>query len=181
MLLCLCGCGGEVKTYRRGIRFLPGHFHRVIGPSALERFLAKVALDGPNGCHLWTGAQKLGYGIFRNEDGRTCRAHRWAYEKFVGPIPSGLLLRHVCDVPPCVNVTHLIVGTHADNSRDMVERERQCRGSALPSARLDEETVRTIRQIVADRILDQRRTAALFGVSEMTISNIVRRRSWTHL
>lgn len=33
--------------------------------------------------------------------------HRWAYEYFVGPIPEGLQLDHLCRVRHCVNPEHL--------------------------------------------------------------------------
>jgi hypothetical protein len=38
-----------------------------------------------------------------------------------------MVLRHSCDNPPCVNPDHLVPGTCADNSRDMVERRRHWR------------------------------------------------------
>jgi hypothetical protein len=41
-----------------------------------------------------------------------------------GPVPPGKIVRHTCDNPPCVNPLHLMNGTSADNSRDMVLRGR---------------------------------------------------------
>lgn len=60
-----------------------------------------------SGCWQWTGALRgSGYGGF--PDGRkTYRAHRWAYEHFVGPIPEGLELDHLCRNKLCVNPAHL--------------------------------------------------------------------------
>src|SRR5437016_12881449 len=57
-------------------------------------------------CWEWTGAKTIdGYGSFRN--GKTVRAHRFAYELLVGPIPKGLSIDHLCRNPACGNPVHL--------------------------------------------------------------------------
>ena len=88
-----------------------------------ERFWAKVDLAGPNGCWLWTaGKDSHGYGVFQVgslTDGtrRSERAHRWAYEALVDPIPDGLQLDHLCRTPGCVNPDHLEAVTNKENQR----------------------------------------------------------------
>lgn len=67
---------------------------------------------GPEECWLWQGAvTSYGHGQIRVRDGwnehRMMRAHRVAYELLVGPIPDGLVLDHLCEVPGCVNPAHL--------------------------------------------------------------------------
>ena len=82
-------------------------------------------------CIEWSGAKTtLGYGsIFvrdtsRHRNRRHLYAHRWAYEKFFGPIPAGMMVLHSCDNPPCINPLHLRVGVSSDNVSDMVTRGR---------------------------------------------------------
>lgn len=89
----------------------------------LDRFGAKVNVTET--CWLWTGAtNNWGYGSFWNGS-RNVAAHRWSYEKFVGPIPDGSFVLHSCDVPNCVNPMHLFLGDHLDNMADMVAKGRE--------------------------------------------------------
>ena len=84
--------------------------------SVQDRFLAKIVAS-PNGCWIWqSGTNADGYGLFR-VDGRMVRAHRFAYELLVGPIPEGLELDHLCRVRNCVNPAHMEPVTHAENMR----------------------------------------------------------------
>jgi hypothetical protein len=84
-------------------------------PSEEERFWSKVAKVG-EGCWLWNGAiVSSGYGCFWSA-GRAVGAHRWSYQRIVGPIPSGLHLDHLCRVRNCVNPAHLEPVTQAENT-----------------------------------------------------------------
>lgn len=91
-----------------------------------ERFNSNIDRSDQSGCWVWTGGKSRGgYGVFNlGARGRKTLAHRWAYERYVGPIPPGQLVRHHCDNPPCVNPAHLTTGTHKDNADDRTERLR---------------------------------------------------------
>jgi hypothetical protein len=81
------------------------------------RFLAKV--NKTDTCWLWTAwIERNGYGRFWL-DGRQQGAHRAAYEMYVGPIPDGLEIDHLCRVRHCVNPAHLDAVTAAENIRRM--------------------------------------------------------------
>lgn len=65
-------------------------------------------------CWLWTASTNKGYALLK--DGRKNIAiHRWMYEHFVGPIPDGLDLDHLCRVRHCVNPAHLEAVTRGVN------------------------------------------------------------------
>lgn len=67
------------------------------------------------GCWLWVGfTGRDGYGRHQAA-GRHRLAHRTAYEAFVGPIPDGLQLDHLCRVRHCVNPEHLEAVTQQIN------------------------------------------------------------------
>ena len=76
-------------------------------------------------CSEWTGAtDDDGYGR-RRWRGKVRKAHRVAWEIAYGPIPEGAKVLHRCDNPPCIEPTHLFLGTQADNVADMIAKGRQ--------------------------------------------------------
>lgn len=83
--------------------------------TALERFLDRIVVL-PNECWQWQGTLVTqGYGYITDDHGWYARAHRWSYEHFVGPIPAGLVLDHLCRNRGCVNPDHVEPTTHAIN------------------------------------------------------------------
>jgi hypothetical protein len=84
---------------------------------ARERFFRQTRITD-SGCVEWTGfLDRDGYGQFRpgGRDSSKVRAHRWAYEHFIGAIPGGMVLDHLCRNRCCVNVDHLEVVTPREN------------------------------------------------------------------
>lgn len=84
----------------------------------MDRFIEKL-LVMPNGCWEWTGCitkgERGGYGRISIGNRKLALAHRVAYELYVGPIPEGLTLDHLCRVRHCVNPTHLEPVTQREN------------------------------------------------------------------
>jgi hypothetical protein len=95
-------------------------------------------------CIPWPGRRdKDGYGVIWA--GGAHRAHRFIYSLFFGPVPPGMVVMHTCDVPGCVNPSHLVVGTHQENMQDKGAKKRYPRGVKTAPAKLTEQQVREIR------------------------------------
>lgn len=164
----------------------------------VERFWSKIAVDKDDECWLWMAS--------RNEDGygQSGRfqvggyifysAHRVAFFLKYGKRPS--ILRHVCDNPPCCNPSHLLDGTHADNVADMdykgrrgtakgefngrrLHPERWPRSEGWAQSKLNADQVREIRLAAANGKRGvNRRLARQFNVTETTICDIIKNRTW---
>ena len=180
------GCGGLHNAH--GYCLL--HYQRVrstgstdiINPKSLDVsdvFDSHLGAPNSSGCIEWQGTRnQQGYGkVQRNR--KAIHAHRYAYERAHGPIPEGLVVRHKCDNPPCVNPDHLEVGTALDNARDAVNRGRTARGEKSGSAILTEGDVLYIRKVKGE--ITQVEIARMYGVSRETVSAIHTGRTWSHL
>lgn len=90
----------------------------------LERLLRKVELNVNTDCWEWRGGtNNLNYGMIR-DDKRMRTTHRVSYEEHVGKIPPGMCVCHSCDNTLCCNPNHLWLGTHSQNTQDMINKGR---------------------------------------------------------
>jgi len=135
-----------------------------------------------NGCWICTSHMPhkgMGRRYFKcTVHGRAELMHRHMYRLVHGDIPEGRVVRHTCDNPLCINPAHLLLGTHADNVRDRVNRGRSAIGEKNGRAKLTEAQVRAIRQASG-------RTGASLArqhqVDRKVIHNIRHRKSWKHV
>ena len=145
-----------------------------------ERFLSKVE-TATNGCWEWRAARaSAGYGKFAIAHRRWVLAHRWAYERWNGPIPQGECVMHTCDNPPCCNPSHLSLGSRSDNHADMVAKRRHTIGVTHPQARLTERQVVEIRRARATGEY-AKDIAARYGISDSMVYRIEKRLAWRHV
>lgn len=142
-------------------------------------------------CVPWVrGKNHAGYGMINIGKGRNNRkqisAHRAIYALHCGPIAEGLFVCHRCDNPGCVNPQHLFLGTPQDNTLDAWKKGRLPQippmpGELNPKAILTADQVIEIRRLYATGKVYQKDIAKMFGVKQITISNIITKRNWGHL
>lgn len=109
---------------------------REAGTPPTDRFWTRVQITPC--CWNWTG-KKSGrddggsrYGQFY-VDGRHRYVHQWAYEQYVGAVPVGLELDHLCRNRACVNTDHLEPVTRRENIlRGTAMSARHARKTACP-------------------------------------------------
>ena len=80
---------------------------------------SKIERIAFSGCWIWTGGLTTpGYGIYYAYPGtkNMIFAHRAFYMYYVGEIPKGLCLDHLCRVRCCVNPAHLEAVTVKENT-----------------------------------------------------------------
>ena len=114
----------------------------LITDELIKDFHSRYTIEGD--CWLWLKHKTTSrYGGFRN-----LRANRASYIIHNGPIPDGMYVCHTCDIPHCVNPSHLFLGTQFDNMRDMVAKGRNVnlKGEAHGRAKVTEDDVRDIRE-----------------------------------
>lgn len=113
-------------------------------------------------------------GSRKDNSRRNVLLHRYIYEYFVEKIPQGLVVRHSCDNNLCINYNHLSLGTHQDNSNDMISRGRSATGERNSSCKIKNEQVSKIIELYNSGDYTQKELGIMFGVSQKQISNIVR-------
>lgn len=122
--------------------------------------IQKRILVTPLGCWEWQGAKNSkGYGqVWDGESRKVLFCHR-----VMSGASSGEIVLHSCDNPICCNPEHLTVGTHADNSKDMVAKGRSHRGYKLS----DEDVANIQASSESGAAL-----AAAYGISQQTVCDI---------
>lgn len=130
-----------------------------------ERFWAKVDKAGPNGCWLWLGTcGEYGHGQVSIGNSRRTATSRVSWELHHGKIPTGMVVCHKCDNPPCVNPAHLFLGTLKDNSEDCVRKGRIARSHAKLSHEQKAEVKRMLIEGITNRII-----AESLGIHRKTV------------
>lgn len=110
-LTCLAkGCGRP----HHAVQLCTMHYQRLKrrwnthDPHDIETRFWDKCLIQEGGCWEWQGYRNPGgYGQFYSERKKLMLTHRWAYQRFVGPLVEGLEIDHLCRNTICCNPEHL--------------------------------------------------------------------------
>lgn len=131
------------------------------------------------GCYICTSHspnRKNGYPRI-SSNGKRWRIARYIETLRRGTLPNGIVVRHICDNPLCINPDHLKIGTHADNMQDKLERGRMPLGEEHPFSKLKTHDIKIIR----NSDISNTELARIFGVSKSTISSVRKYKTWKHV
>ena len=152
-------------------------------PTTEERFTSRI--NKTSSCWLWIGSKSMdGYGTIK-VNGKVVRAHRFSFELYNREkIPSGMCVCHKCDNPPCVNPSHLFLGTSQENSADRHAKGRTKgtfqNGGKHPASKLTEKNVIDIK--INLRAGESTRVIAKkYNVQRECISKIKNNKRWSHV
>ncbi len=158
----------------------------------VQRFWTKIKKTDT--CWIWSaGKFPQGYGAFGFMR-RTVKAHRFSFLLHGGKFTDNAKdVNHSCHNTACVNPAHLHAGNDKSNMREKFEAGRsnvlgddnyarkhpeEHQGENNGRAVLTEDDVKRIRSTYASGCFSQTQLADKFGVTQTTISSIVRRRLW---
>ena len=191
------GCQTSGKVVRG---FCPKHYSRLRmhgnplvalrnhgeGADREIRFWSRATVtDDVQQCWEWMhGFDRGGYGQLRLIiNGRVWRkASRIAYYFHYKSDPGDLLVLHKCDNRKCINPHHLFLGTHKENTDDMIAkgRMRTNRGEDCGRSKLTEADVRIIKGLLRDGHT-QSQIAERFGISASAVGHIRQGSTWRHV
>jgi hypothetical protein len=174
------------------------HYHRMkregiiktkrVMKDDLARFHTKYVVNEDTGCWNWIGVMHPSeyghFGITVNGKVVQKRAHRFSFEKLVGPIPHGEIIRHICNNRKCVNPDHLKSGTSSDNMQDCLRSGRHCSQTGNTQRKITKEMALNIRVMYARSLPFTygneknpyciRNIAVIYGVTHQAIRQILK-------
>ena len=127
-------------------------------------------------CWRWTKTtKKRAYGSW-TRNSKSINPGRFLKIMLDAPSDQSLFACHKCDNPPCVNPSHLFLGTYKDNAIDMVKK-----GGHVGLRKLTLEQVKEIRAKFQSGNFKRKELAALYKITLSGITQVIRKTRWINV
>ena len=123
----------------------------------------------------------LKVGLHVNREKQTVSVHRLVLEAFVGPCPEGMECCHGDGNPANNRLGNLRWDTRLANTHDKKRHGTHVKGEDVGNSKLTVGQVREIRELYAQGKVTQQTLADWFSVSRTLVSNVVNRKTWSHV
>lgn len=157
---------GRVKSVARVIQRKGGRVNPIP-----EKILKPVMCRRYPGVSLYRAGSQL----------KTPTIHTLVMTAFVGPCPEGMQVAHNNGDRTDNRLENLRYATPLENSGDKFEHGTVLRGEQFSFAKMTEQTVLEIRRLYETGKFSQQSLADKFGINQTNVSQIVRRKTWTHI
>jgi hypothetical protein len=147
----------------------------------------RCEIDTVTGCWVWKNSgDRRGYGMIKHAHFGSVAmyVHRAMWYACGREIPEGMILLHACDNPKCCNPDHLSLGTHKENTADMLGKDRQ-------HSKLSNDDVVNLKEMISiygnesttpKQWVDfYKSQAKIYNVSPQTIRLIHQGKIWKHV
>jgi len=164
-----------------------------------QRLLSKIKVNSDTQCWEWTDCcDHVGYGLIRIRSWPySLGAHRVSAYVFLGVSiykrEDNKYICHHCDNPPCINPSHLFVGTAKENMHDAIRKgkmnfdrsscggmRKEWIGTKCKQAKLNKKSVLEIRRRYNSGDSGTH-LAKEFGLSNGAMYRVINRQSWRHV
>lgn len=128
---------------------------------------------------------RLFVALYKNSKRHQRLIHRLVLETYIGPCPDGMECRHLDGNHRNNNLYNLCWGTRKTNHKDAIQQGTHQglhnKGENNGQSKLTEDQVRLIYASYHNGLHTQKELADYFGVSNITIHDIVHKKIWRHL
>jgi len=119
--------------------------------------------------------------MFQNKKTTSYLVHRLILETFKGSCPDGMEASHKDGNRLNNRLDNLTWESHRSNMDRKLSHETILRGEDNPMSKLKDSDVRFIKRILKEGTIRQSKIAAIFDVSDHTISEIAINKRWKHI
>lgn len=119
--------------------------------------------------------------LFHERKCKSVFVHRLVMAAFIGPLPTGKLVRHLNGNPHDNRLENLAYGDALENAADAIAHGATARGERSNKSHLNDRKIREIRCFARDQRISQRMLAKMYAVTPTNITCIVLRQTWAHV